>query len=158
LWLEWPGAKGASISQSEQQNFANHSRFHPIYHFVLTPIFGVNFLIALVRLVRNPGLATGWDVVIAAALIGLLLIARTYALKVQDRVIRLEEQTRMLRLLPDDLRGRLSELSEGQLVAMRFCSDGQLEQLTRSVLDEKLQTRKEIKSRITTWRPDYFRV
>jgi hypothetical protein len=82
---------------------------------------------------------------------------RAYALKVQDRLIRLEETLRMQRLLPTDLQGRIPELSPKQMVGLRFASDGELADRTREVLDQNLSG-EAIKKRIQTWRPDTFRV
>lgn len=141
-----------------EQSLANHSRFHPLFHFILIPIFVVNVLFAILKVTRSPDLQTVWNLVVSVALVFLALVMRVYALKVQDRVIRLEERSRLRQLLPSELQSRIPQLTEGQLVAMRFCADEDLEHLTRSVLDEKLLDRKQIKSRITTWRPDHFRV
>jgi hypothetical protein len=76
---------------------------------------------------------------------------------VQDRVIRLEEQLRLTMLLPAPLRVRIPELTEGQLIALRFASDGEVAKLTERALSEKL-SRADIKKAIQTWRPDYWRV
>jgi hypothetical protein len=86
-----------------------------------------------------------------------LLKTRTYALKVQDRVIRLEERLRMEKLLPPELMSRFEELSVGQIVGLRFASDGELPALVLRALDERLDP-KQIKKAIQTWRPDTHRV
>jgi hypothetical protein len=78
---------------------------------------------------------------------------RLYTLKVQDRVIRLEERQRLTTLLPEPLRSRIPELSE----ALRFASDAELSTLVGRALSEKL-SRADIKKAIQTWRPDYWRV
>ncbi|MBK7596534.1 MAG: hypothetical protein IPJ11_15160 [Gemmatimonadetes bacterium] len=102
-----------------------------------------------------------WPTVLAAvvafALIVLAVSARTMALTVQNRVIRLEEHLRMQRLLPADLQARIGELSVGQLVALRFASDAELPELTRTVLTQGITDKKAIKRMITTWRPDHLR-
>jgi len=78
---------------------------------------------------------------------------RTYGLRVQDRVIRLEETLRMQVILPEALRSRIQELRTGQLVALRFASDGELAARMEETLKEGL-TATAIKQRIQTWRPD----
>jgi hypothetical protein len=95
-----------------------------------------------------------WEIAVALALLAVAFASRVMALTVQDRLIRLEETLRLQRCLPDDLRGRIGELSNGQLVSLRFCGDDEVAGLTRSVLEGKLKTRNEIKQQIKTWRPD----
>ena len=86
-----------------------------------------------------------------------MFLARIYPLKVQDRVIRLEERLRLSILLPENLRSRIQELSEDQLVGLRFASDDEIVELVGKTLVSNW-TRKDIKANIKKWRPDYFRV
>ena len=79
------------------------------------------------------------------------------ALKVQDRVIRLEERLRYERVLPSDLKARIGEFTVAQLVSLRFAGDAELPALARKVLDEKLSERKAIKQMVKTWKPDFLR-
>jgi hypothetical protein len=94
---------------------------------------------------------------VAAALVLAAFYGRIFALRVQDRVIRLEMQLRLQSLLPPDLRARISEFTVAQLVALRFASDGELPALARKVLDEHLVERKAIKKMIRDWQPDMLR-
>lgn len=139
------------------QTFANHARLIPIYHGAAFGILVVHLVWATVRVVREPGWASGITVALAFALLILFFAMRIFALTVQDRVIRLEERLRLERLLPADLKPRIEELNVDQLCALRFASDAELAGLTRAVLDERLTDRKVIKQRIQTWRPDYQR-
>ena len=60
-------------------------------------------------------------------------------------------------LLPEPLRQRIHELTEEQLIGLRFASDEEVPELVRESLDKKL-TRQQIKQRIQNWRADHFRV
>ena len=146
------------------QNFQNHTKWDPLFHFVLMPTLVANFIMRCYDLVNTLSvggtgltLRMGWTVIMALALILIALKARLFALKAQDRIIRLEERLRMSTLLPEALRARIGELTESQLIALRFASDGELTELVRSALDKKLPS-KEIKQSIREWRPDYFRL
>jgi hypothetical protein len=141
-----------------EQNFANHTKFVPAYHFFAVPVFAANFVWSLFRL-RTLGFSFAgvFGVLVAAALVVLVFVARLFALAVQDRVVRLEEQLRYARLLPADLLARTAELTMGQVIALRFASDAELPALARKVLDEKLVERKAIKQLIKNWKPDYLR-
>lgn len=146
------------------QNFRNHSRLVPGFHGLALPIFVLNLLWAIYRVVHlwpAPSRFMRWDGVIhLLSAVGLLLLfyyARVFALAVQDRVIRLEMMLRMGALLPADLKSRFDEFTIGQLVALRFASDAELPELARKVLDEKQTDRKAIKRRIKNWKPDFLR-
>lgn len=140
-----------------EQNFKNHARFDPIFHGFLS-IGGLLLLAAAIyQLFRQPdwwGAARVFGVLWALVL---MFKVRLYSLRVQDRVIRLEERLRLAQLLPESTRSRVGELSTGQLVALRFASDGELPELVQQTLDGKWNQR-QIKEAIRTWRPDYFRV
>lgn len=145
-----------------EQSFANHSKFVPGFHFVASFILLVNLAWSIFRLFWPlPGVPV-FDRLLAVAVavaLGLMLwYLRTFPLKAQDRVIRLEETLRMERLLPADLRPRIGELRPGQFVALRFASDEELPELTRAVLDGGLRDQKAIKQRIRGWRADHFRL
>jgi hypothetical protein len=141
----------------QPQTIANHGRIHPVYHFVLLPLLLINLIVAIVWLVREPGFASAWDVVMAVALVILAGLVRVNPMKVQDRVIRLEERLRLYALLPESQRSRIPELTEDQLVGLRFAPDDELPALAERAWTEKL-SRKDIKKAINRWRPDYWRV
>jgi len=142
----------------EEQNFANHGRFVPLYHFFAVPVFVANFVWSLYRLWKLGFSFAGiFGVILAVALLVLAFQARLFALAVQDRVIRLEERLRYAQVLPANLQARCGELTIDQVVALRFASDVELPALAQKVLDEKLTERKAIKQLIKCWKPDYQR-
>ncbi len=145
------------MSDKVAQNFSNHVRLDPPFHFFVLPVFAITVIVAIVHLVKHPGLLAAWWVVLALAAVVAVLRIRIYALKVQDRVIRLEERLRLAILVDKPLRGRIVELSESQLVGLRFASDAELPALAARALSEKLP-RTEIKKAVSQWRPDYWRV
>lgn len=141
-----------------EQNFANHTRLVPPFHFFVIPMTAINFGWTIYRVIRAGFSADGViSILFAAAIVLLALFARLFANAVQDRVIRLEERLRFERLLPADLKPRIPEFTVNQVVSLRFASDAELPELARKVLAEKLDQRKAIKQLIKTWRPDYCR-
>jgi len=143
-----------------EQNFANHTKLFPLFHFFVLPVLLVNLGIQiywLKELWNTFTFRSIFNVLLALALIAGFLSARRFALAVQDRVIRLEERLRYQRLLPADLQPRIEEFSVAQLVSLRFASDAELPALARKVLDEKMQERKAIKQLVKSWKPDYLR-
>lgn len=140
------------------QNYQNHAKLVPLYHYVLTAILLINFLAMAYHAVREPDMYHLWAVVMAAALIMIALFARVFALKAQDRVIRLEERLRMRELLPADLKSRIQDFTADQLVALRFASDAELPELAATVLRDNIQKRDAIKKMVKTWRADEHRL
>jgi hypothetical protein len=145
------------MAEKVPQSLANHARFDPPFHFFILPVFAITVIIAIVQLFRHPTLLSAWLVVFMFAAMTAVFKIRIYALKVQDRIIRLEERLRLAILVDKPLRTRIVELSESQLIALRFASDAELPALTARALSEKL-SRAEIKKAVTQWRPDYWRV
>jgi len=139
------------------QSFQKHTRWFPPFHFFVLPVLLVNFLNEVRHLISQPTLHAGWMVVFAAGLFMLAVLSRVQSTTVQDRLIRLEMRLRLQGLLPPDLKPRINDLTHRQLVAMRFASDAELADLTRDVLDGKLQTSKDIKGRIKSWQADWLR-
>ena len=139
------------------QNFENHAKFVPAFHVVVLGIFTINLGWSLYRVAHAFSAESILSLLLAIAFILLAFYSRTFALTVQDRVIRLEMRLRMLQILPAELRPRISEFSVNQLVALRFASDAELPALAKKVLDEKLNDRKAIKKMIREWEPDFLR-
>jgi len=141
-----------------EQNFENHVRVVPPFHFFVLPVLALNAVWSIVRVVRGGFSFDGavW-ILTAFAILLAVLFGRMFALGVQNRVIRLEERLRMERLLPADLKPRIGEFSCGQLIALRFASDAELPELARKVLTDKIEEGKAIKKMVKSWRADYLR-
>jgi hypothetical protein len=145
------------MADAKTQSFANHTRLDPPFHFFLLPLGLIAIIVSVTILIRRPGIGSVLGVILAIGFVMIAAKARSYSLKVQDRVIRLEERLRLSLLLPETLRPRIGELTESQLIALRFASDTELPVLAKRALEDGL-TGKQIKSSIESWRPDYFRV
>jgi len=141
-----------------EQTYASHRRLHPLYHFFIAPITFANVIFAVVAAFRYPSRAAVWQVIMALAIFAIAVVVRTYSLRVQDRLIRLEERLRLQRLLPAEMHGRIDDLRTSHLIAMRFCHDDEVCELAKAILDGEVKTADEIKKRIRTWRPDWLRV
>ena len=152
------------MAEKKPQTFANHTRFDPPFHFFIVPIIGLGVIFTLIHFFAHLSHSDFRDnlhaillILLALALLTWVFKTRLYALKVQDRVIRLEERLRLMQLLPEPLRSRIPELTEGQLIGLRFASDAEVPKLAERALNEKL-SRSDIKKAIQNWRPDYWRV
>jgi hypothetical protein len=142
---------------SETQSLKNHARLDPAYHVLLLALYVLNLVYAGFHVYRQPSLSSGWYVVLSVLAIVPLAKIRTYPLKVQDRVIRLEERLRLQALAPQELHTQLYRLTEDQLIALRFASDGEVVELAKQAQEQNLN-RKQIKERIRSWRADDWRI
>ena len=142
---------------SQPQTYANHRRLEPLQHFVLIPILLITWIATIWQAIKFPSLHSVWVALLGFVSLMVATQVRIYALKVQDRVIRLEETLRMERVLPQDLKARIPELTVKQMVGLRFAADLELAERVREALDQNLSG-EAIKKRIQIWRPDTFRV
>ena len=142
----------------QKKNFSNHTKWVPAFHFVAFPILVLNFGWAVYRLFGDVSFEAILNLLVAIALLISLFVARVFALKAQDRVIRLEMRLRMRELLPADLQGCINEFTPTQMVGLRFAGDGELPALARQVLDDNITDATPIKKLITDWQGDYDRV
>lgn len=143
---------------AETQNYSNHTRWFPLVHFVVMPIFILNLLFQTFRFYQEPGLDRGVWVVVCLGFILLSLAARLQALTAQDRGIRLEEKLRYREVLPPELAKRANDLRTGQIIALRFAPDEELHGLVERTLNGEFASNKEIKQAIKNWKGDHLRV
>ena len=145
---------------AEQQTYSNHTRWYPLVHFVIMPLLILNLLEHLVRIFMVSGgerWEQGFWALLSLVLILLALASRLQAVKVQDRVIRLEERIRYRDVLSADLAARAVNLPVGQIIALRFASDAELGGLVERALNGEFEKTKDIKLAIKDWRGDYLR-
>ena len=146
------------MAEKVPQTLANHVRFHPPFHFFLMPAALVLLILTIVNAVRHSNLLEAWILLLIGLMMPVaVLLIRINALRVQDRVIRLEERLRMAHVLSEPLKSRIGDLSEPQLIALRFASDAELSGLVEKALKENLKGA-DIKKAIVSWRADVFRV
>ena len=145
------------MSNSKPQNLENHARYDPPYHFVVSIVLLANLIVSIVYVVRHPCFYSAWFVVLSVAAIIAWFRLRTYPLKVQDRVIRLEERLRLQALAPAEWHSQIYRLTEDQLIGLRFAADDEVVELAKQALEHNLN-RKQIKERIKDWRADHWRV
>ena len=139
------------------QNFKNHTRYIPLFHFVCGGFLVVYFFYSVFNLWRAHSVDHFFQIMLAFALLLLFWYVRVFPTTAQDRIIRLEMQLRLQALAPE-LMPRFDRFGIKQLAALRFASDAELPDLSRRVLDGKLVKSSDIKQQISDWRPDYVRV
>ncbi len=140
------------------QNYDNHRKFVRAFHMVALPILLINLIFSAYVAVTSLSLESVIALLVAFALIIVGLYARIFALGAQDRVIRLEERLRLHELLPADQQHTIDKLTTGQLIGLRFASDGEVAHLVAAVSAEAIVDREEIKKRVTNWRADHQRL
>ena len=139
------------------QTYKNHTKIVPLFHYVVAPLLIMNVFWSAKMALRSPNTGTIIAATTAIALILVAFFARAFAVKVQDRVIRLEMRMRLRELLPAALHPRIGELTAGQMVALRFASDAELPELVQVVLRDRITDRKAIKLMIKNWTVDDHR-
>jgi len=141
------------------QTFANHAQFTPLYHYFTSPLALIFLVWSITRFFKDPSYDTGYMLVGALAMFGVVSVARLSPLRAQDRLIRLEEQLRYQRVLPAALAEQaMHTLAPRHYIALRFASDAELAGLVEQVIANPQMKGKEIKQQIRNWRADYFRV
>jgi hypothetical protein len=138
------------------QNYGNHTRWFPPWHFFVAPVLAIQVVLAAKTLIEAPSLLTVWLFVLALATALGFLLVRWMVLMVQNRLIRLEETLRLEQLMPDR-RAEIEELSVAQLIAIRFASDAEVPRLLDRIASGEIGSRDEIKRAVQHWRPDHLR-
>lgn len=140
-----------------RQDYASHRRYHPMWHFVATPILMIAVVMDARTLLRERTGHAAWDLVFTFGIALAVFAARVQTLNVQNRVIRLEMRLRLQALLPAELAARSQALSLSQLVGLRFAGDGELPSLVERCLSGELPSAESVKKQIKDWQPDWLR-
>jgi hypothetical protein len=145
----------------EEQSYAKHAKFVPLYHFVLFALVVIALIGSLVNLYRRltsnnhvGRLSAELIVLMSVALLLLFFFVRVFPLKAQDRAIRAEENLRHFALTGKLLDPRLTIK---QIVGLRFASDAEFPELARKAADQSMSL-DDIKKSVKTWRPDHDRM
>ncbi len=149
------------MAEKQPQSFKNHAKIVPGYHIVTGIILLILLAWAVLHLVQplfsdsaSFDIARVMWLLLVLALISTWLYARLFPLAAQDRIIRLEMRLRLHEVLPEDLRGRIAELTAGQMIGLRFASDAEMPDLVREVRENDITDRTAIKKKIKDWQAD----
>lgn len=138
-----------------EQSYAQHA-----HRPVATSVAGLFTLLALILI--STSLLFGWATFqlgvfsLALGVATLVMMSRTYIVRLQDRIILLEMNVRGAALLTPDQRLRLATLTPKQVVALRFASDAELPELLDRAVRENM-TPDQIKRAVKNWRADHLR-
>ena len=143
---------------SESQNYKNHTRWRPPYHFFLVPLMLINLIYTAVRVFQDPSWDRGMFLLLAFGLVTLTVLSRTQTLTVQDRLIQLEERVRYKAILSSELARRALSLKMSQVIGLRFAGDEELPDLIERALNGEFEKQKDIKTAVINWRGDFLRV
>lgn len=139
------------------QNYSNHVRIHPLFHYLILPVSLLLIPVSVINLVMNFSFGSA-ILVIAALLLHLLaFLTRSYAKKNQDRIILTEMRLRYYLLTGDSFSTVEKRLSFGQIAALRFASDEELVSMAKDAASLGLSS-ESIKKNIQYWNPDNMRV
>lgn len=142
---------------NKPQSAQSHAAWQPMFHFVAMPITLLAFFHLAAGAVLEPStLNFLWAIYAFAISVG-VFASRIMALRVQDRVIRLEMRLRLKEVLPAALAARVHEMKVSQLVALRFASDAEMASMVERTLKGEFANQKEIKAAIKDWQSDYLR-
>ena len=136
----------------DAQNYANHV-YRPRLWLIAALSALIGFVLIVVFLLQQRSMLGVGLLFLAVSVACAVLMVRRYAIRLQDRIIRLEMQTRLARL------GRAADVARvtmPQLIALRFASDAELPALLDRAAGENL-TADQIKRAVTSWQADLLR-
>ncbi|WP_086540462.1 DUF6526 family protein [Algoriphagus antarcticus] len=142
------------------QNFENHAKYYPLHHFFIMPmaLLFLGWTAARMDFSSSQSISESIYLGLLAFLVLLIsLLTRLYAIKNQNRIIRLEMRQRYFYLTGSPFYKKESQLTSAQIIALRFAGDDEiLELMDKSIKDNLVP--KEIKKSIKIWNADHHRV
>ena len=142
----------------------NTPMFYPWHHFVLMPLALIMAGYTILRYTKVAGdddqIARLWFsvAVLAVVSLGMLVLLRQhYALKLQDRIIRLEVRQRYFEVSGQRFASLEQQLSMRQVISLRLAGDAELPALAQAAAAANLSS-KDIQARITDFQFDTMRV
>ena len=143
----------------ENQNYANHRQTVPVFHYFLFPLLVLTFIGSCVNLYSSWGdhtrlYSASLIVVLSFCVLLLMFLCRMFAVKAQDRAIRVEENLRHFVLTGKLLDARLTIR---QVIALRFASDEEFVALSQEASEKNLAA-DAIKQAVRKWKADTYRV
>jgi hypothetical protein len=154
------------MSDSSRQSLKSYGRLNPPSHVVLFTVLVANLVFALFYVAHHWNdsytssdsyFASKWYLVLSLVAFIPLFKLRSYPIKLQNRIIRLEERLRLHVLAPAEWHAQIHSLTEDQLIGLRFAPDDEVVELAKLALKDNL-SRKQIEGRIKNWRPDESRI
>jgi hypothetical protein len=154
------------MSDSSRQSLKSYGRLNPPSHVVLFTVLVANLVFALYYVAHHWNdsytssdsyFASKWYLVLSLVAFIPLFKLRSYPIKLQNRIIRLEERLRLHVLAPAEWHAQIHRLTEDQLIGLRFAPDDEVVELAKLALKDNL-SRKQIEGRIKNWRPDESRI
>ena len=146
-------SKNTNTTHMGAQNFKNHARYVPIFHFVLSGIVVTILVLSIINLFSGVNLSSVMFLLMVIAFLIVFLKMRAFPLVVQDRAIRAEENLRCF-----SLTGKLPDkgLTMSQIIALRFADDNEFVELSAKALKDNISNT-DIKQAIQNRRPDNHR-
>lgn len=141
----------------QEQNFKNHTKMEPGYHYVALPALLIFLIGSINFLIQGTAENKYLGAMLSLLSVILVLMAwylRIFALKAQDRAIRAEENFRHYAATGKPFP---QGLKVSQIIALRFASDEEFVALTAKAASEQLSN-KQIKELIKNWKADHDRV
>jgi len=136
----------------QPQTYANHA-YRPTAWSITWLVGLLVFLVLTVHAYQEPTYVSFTLLVSSGVVLSAVTLIRLFALRLQNRIIRLEMQVRLSRF------GReqdLARLALPQIAALRFAADAELPALINRAIAENL-TPDAIKRAIGDWQGDYLR-